>query len=930
MFISLAGSWQFSAPQLDSQIVQLPGTLDTNHIGFPDQVAANVYPDEAEAVTESVTTPQESRITTRFTRRVTYEGAVVFSRRLIEELPSNKRLFFTVERARCLQVRVDGQAVVPFTPTTLSTRQLFEVTGLLQQGSLLEVISDNSYPGLPQAAIKYSSSATDETQTNWNGLLGEVGILVEEPVFISQLRVYPQQGNLKVVANIQSPTAEKAVALVCQSPLLEASQTQTVDLVAGKTEFTWEITSGELIAGYQPWDLEAGNLYPLTVTVKNATKTVSFGMRDFTVSESGHFALNGRRVFLRSEANCAVFPTTGHPPLDVDTWRKVLSVYRSYGVNCMRFHSWCPPEAAFVAADELGMLMQPELSHWDPQHAFEAAESVAYYTTEALAIVAELACHPSFVMLTFGNELHADKTGHANMSNLLQQLRFFDNTRLYASGSNNHYGNQGTDSDSDFYTSQSWFKEWLRGTSAGHANPEIDWFSKSDGHSQSLTGYINRRYPDTTMNYQKAFAGLREVFSGPVYSFEVGQYEVLPDFSEMSQFEGNVTRPDNFQVIYEEVAAKGLLDHWEDYVAATGEMALLAYREEVEASMRTPAMSGISLLGIQDFPGQGTALVGMLNSHLEAKPFEFAKPEHFAAFFKDVLPLALLPGYTYTAGSQVEGSVLVANFGKVDLQTAVEIQLSWDSSVDDGEQTSESQKVSLPMVPCPAGSQTEVGQFVFNLPRVKKAVKAQLSLTIAGHENHYSLWIYPKVQPICPENVYETRCLDEKALAVLATGGRVFLAPDADPKALPQSIQTQFTPDFWSAGTFSMQPGGMGQYIAKEHPLFTDFPTDSHSDWQWWAMASTRAAILPTTYDSIITELDSYAYLRPMAKLIEFNVGGGRLLFSTMGLHQLQDHVEARGLLSSIYRYMASEDFVPKQEISVVALGEMVVPLTED
>ena len=109
--------------------------------------------------------------------------------------------------------------------------------------------------------------------------------------------------------------------------------------------------------------------------------------------------------------------------MDVGSWKGILQKYRDYGVNCMRFHSHCPPEAAFTAADEMGMLMQPELSHWDPEHAFESEEARAYYRTELRQILRSLACHPSFVMLTFGNELQAGETGHAFMDTLLKEAR---------------------------------------------------------------------------------------------------------------------------------------------------------------------------------------------------------------------------------------------------------------------------------------------------------------------------------------------------------------------------------------------------------------------------------------------------------------------------------------------------------------------------
>ena len=121
---------------------------------------------------------------------------------------------------------------------------------------------------------------------------------------------------------------------------------------------------------------------------------------------------------------------------------------------------------------------------------------------------------------------------------------------------------------------------------------------------------------------------LHKKYRKPVFSFEVGQFEVLPDFRELDEFHG-VTDPANYRLIRDRVLERGLEDEWARRVSASGELARLCYREEIEAAMRTRDMSGISLLGLQDFPGQGTALVGMLNAHLEPKPYPFAQPEAF-------------------------------------------------------------------------------------------------------------------------------------------------------------------------------------------------------------------------------------------------------------------------------------------------------------
>ena len=184
--------------------------------------------------------------------------------------------------------------------------------------------------------------------------------------------------------------------------------------------------------------------------------------------------------------------------------------------------------------------------------------------------------------------------------------------------------------------------------------------------------------------------------------------------------------------------------------------------------------------------------------------------------------------------------------------------------------------------------------------------------------------MYPPVQPVCPENVHECRTLDDAALAVLASGGTVYLAPDSTKEALPNSIQAQFSTDFWSVGTFAGQEGGMGQLMDAAHPLFAGFPTETHSNWQWWPMASQRAMILPRRMQAIVAEMDSYAYLRPMAKLLECRCQGGRLMISSMGLHNLQQYPEARALQQAIYAYLRTPGQVPEQELTVDEVRALV------
>lgn len=930
MYYDLSGLWQADIGDGKTYSMQLPGTLDENRIGHKDLGQKQWHPD-AELGNAEEGFDESAPIATRFTRKYTFEGEARLTRRISFAPEKGKRVFLEAERARCLRLLVDGKEVPHFSEGSLSTPHVFEVTGLLNGDNEITILSDNSYPGLPHDAIVYSSAATDETQTNWNGVLGYFRLRTEEPVFLSALRIYPdREGNtLTVQAEISSDRFWSGV-LCLKSDAVKDTR-KNICVQPGVSRFVLEKLP--LAPDVKKWDEEEGNLYQMTASLicagaKDeqpaagaeeapdtaeaesifATRTETFGVRTFGDNGKGRLALNGRVIFLRSEANCCEFPETGHPPMTVEEWTDVLARYRSYGINCMRFHSHCPPEAAFIAADRMGMLMQPELSHWDPVHAFEAPESFAYYQTELKQVILALANHPSFVMLTFGNELAAGSVGHARMDSMLALAHELDSTRLYANSSNAHYGDVGVDMESDFFAAQKYYHHDLRGTHAG------------GGEDGALQGYINNRYPDAAQDYDESMAKIRKVYSRPVFSFEVGQFEVLPDFRELEDFQG-ISDPANLRLVQERVKAAGISDEeWEKQVEATGEISRLAYREEIEAAMRTKELSGISLLGLQDFPGQGTALVGMLNSHLEPKPYSFAEPAGFQAFFRDQLPLALLPRYTWENTEELTVPVKIANYGKTALSGKVRCVLK----AQDDTLIAQAETKEGGFLP---GTLTEAGCVKLSLQPVEKASRLTLEVSVDGAVNRYPVWVYPPVSPenlVCPENVYETQRINEKAKNVLAAGGCVYLTPPSTKEALPGSIQAQFTTDFWSVGTFSQQAGGMGQLIDNAHPLFADFPTESHTNWQWWPMASRRAVILPKKIPAIITEMDSYAYLRPMAQLFECRCGGGKLLFSSLGLQDLQQYPEARALLSSIYRYLGSEEFAPEQELDVETVASLV------
>lgn len=882
---NLAGTWQADVLGLGSFQVTLPGTLDTNGVGGADKPF----------------------LRTRLTRKHTFEGTVRYKRTVqLPHAENGERLFLRIERTREAALFVNSSPVPAYEAGSLSTPYLFELTPFATSADesertvLLSVQVDNRYTAFPRESIINSSAATDETQTNWNGVLGDFALYTAKKAFIRSLRIYPHGTSADVLVEADGVTAadflQGARTLKIESAAftapVTAAQAESMVPLADAHGILLTFRAVPLKENCRLWDESEGALYDATATLTAAESTdavtVQFGVRTFAAGDDCRLKLNGRSFFLRGEANCAVFPETGHPPLTADEWQTVLESYRAYGVNCMRFHSWCPPDAAFSAADRLGMLMQPELSQWNFSNAFGTEKARAYYKHELVSILRALANHPSFVMLTFGNELQYTEEGEAHCKLLLKLAHELDSTRLYAKSSNYHYGNKGVDAESDFYTAAKIHNGKLRAIGS------------------PMRGHLNENVPSSCTDYTAATAEAIEKHK-PLFGFEVGQYEILPDNDELASFKG-VTVPENYQQVQNEVTQKGLRSRWRDYVEATGELALIAYREEVEAVLRTPNMSGLSLLGLQDFPGQGTALVGMMNTHLEPKPFAFARPERFRAFFTDALPLLYLDRYTYRAGEALEAKAAFAYYGKKGFSGKATFALYADGECLFTMPLGTAQTESTGLLP--------LFDVAAILPEVRLgAARLDAVLSVGLYKNSYPLWVFPDYAPLDIKadgttdinGVIVTRTLTDAVLSAAENGATIFFEPQPTAEAIPASVENNFSTDFWSVGTFPVQSGTMGLCIDDTHAALAGFPTERHSNYQWWRMSKGRAMLLPSHITPIIAVPDCIDRMRHMGVLFEAQYGKGRLLVSSMNVVGQQDAPECLTLLYSILAYAQSD-----------------------
>jgi len=813
---------------------------------------------------------------------------------------------------------------------TLSAPQFFDVTAAMTPGEhTLTVLVDNAR--LPPVG---PSHAVDErTQTNWNGIIGKIELRATAPVWLDDIQVYPNAKEKKarvrvVVGNIAGKAASGRITVACASyNVARAStfKTQSVEVKAPERENVVEFT-------YEPgddvplWDEFQPALLRLNLNLETAAggepyhdqRSVNFGMRDFTRSRN-RLKINGREMFLRGRIDCCFYPLTGYPPMNKAGWRQVLSILKAWGLNHVRFHSWCPPEAAFEAADELGVYFQAELPN--KRSAFNAPEDeeAAYHNIDRLdvestetevtlydygkreseLIFQHFGNHPSFVMYTLGNELGRRKA----MYDLVGHFKENDPRHLYAQGTNSMHWNPSLAEGDDFWV--------IKGVEKG-ARPLRGSFWKYDDHA----GHIESSAPSTMVDYSESISGVPV----PLIGHETGQFQVYPDYRDIPKFTG-VVKGRNYEIFRERLKEAGMLDQAHDFVRASGALSAICYREDIEAALRTPDMGGFQLLDIQDFPGQGTALVGMLNVFMDSKGI--IGPQRWRQFCCETVPLLRMKQYTWTTDETFIGRVQVAHYGPGEIPDA---RVTW--TVTDGA-GSEIAGDAFGSVTIEQGTVFDVDMFAMPLSDVVTPQKLTITLAVEGtsYRNSYPIWVYPsQVGTSVPDGVMVTdRFWDARTRKHLAAGGKVLLLPNLD--ELPHSVAGGFQTEFWSP-MFAQSakrrgleppPGTLGILCDPAHQALAAFPTEFHSNWQWWHLVKNSRPIIlddtPDNYRPIVQVIDNFERNHKLGLIAETKVGPGKLLICAIDLLGHQDKPEARQLLHSLLRYLDSGEFAPKTEL---------------
>lgn len=859
-------------------------------------------------------------LTTSLSREYVFEGKALYTKQVdIPEEWDGTSVRLVMERTKPTTIWIDGKEVGA--NNDISTAQQYDLSSYLFPGThTVAILVDNGKQAVPEKVYGSSHAYSASTQTNWNGIIGDFYLESVPLCGIDDIQLYPDVAKKVVTARVTLRNPDKGVGKGILSFYAEAWNTdkqhktpvQTIEVDWTKPEQEFELALGDKAL---LWSEFTPALYRLSVSLKTDqsvdTEQATFGLRDFK-AKGRQFTMNGKVTFLRGKHDACVFPLIAHTAMDVETWRHYFQVAKQYGINHYRFHSWCPPEACFEAADIEGIYLQPELPVWGNID-IDDTELCDYLLKEGRNLHRAYSNHASFVMFGLGNEM----SGEEGLAMLIQTFKKEDNRHIYASGSNNYLGFKGKQADEDYFTTCRVGREDDKQFNT-HAHASFSFADAYDG------GYLNHTYPNSEMDFSSANA-LCDV---PIISHETGQFQVYPNYEEIKKYTG-VLKPRNFEIFKKRLEEAGMIDQAHDFMMASGKWSALLYRADIEMNLRTPEWGGFQLLDLQDYPGQGSAYVGILDAFMESKGL--IAPEEWRHFCSEVVPLFCTEKFCWTNDEALTGEVEIANYSESDLNGK---QLSWVLT-DSKQQVLD--KGVLPLQ-VKQGELAKVGTLKPAIASVRKAEKVTLALSIDGtpYRNDYSLWIYPAAdKEVTPsEDICVTDDLDAH-LKYLTEGGKVLWFPSKD-KHKDQTVGGLFQTDYWNYRMFRticenldrpVSPGTLGILTDPGHPALADFPTEFHTNWQWFPIIKQSYPMildrLSDDYRPIVQVIDNVERNHKLGLLFEFKVGNGKLLVCMSDLKAVQDKPEARQFYRSILEYMESPAFAPSYSLSAKDLQDL-------
>lgn len=741
-------------------------------------------------------------------------------------------------------------------------------------------------------------SVTDSLGGTWNGIVGRIELQATSAAWIQDAQVFPNVAKKSVVVRMRIGNAtgrnlrgKVVVVAIGKDPVEPVAPIPDVTWDAGfadkftvssgkETEYELETSLGR---DTETWDEFHPSLQHITLAFladdgSKDFRIVTFGFREITANDKD-LLRNGHVVNLRTTHSGGDFPLTGAPATDVESWKKIIRVCQDYGLNGMRFHSWCPPEAAFTAADDLGFYLQPECGMWND---FTAPAMQQRLHEETARMLAAYGNHPSFVLLSPSNE----PRNYARFTPVWAKEWFAkDNRRLYSAGTG--WGDPSQVSGgAQFAALVAFNRASLRNTGG--------WFGK---------------------DYRAALTDVHL----PVLAHEVGQWCAYPDFDVIKEFTGFL-RPSNYDIFKFIAEQNGVLEFNKAFAWASGRFQLECYKEEIEANLRTPGLAGYQLLDLHDYLGQGTALIGLVDAFWRPKSYVTAK--EFRRFNSATVPLARLEKRVFTTADTLTSEVELYHFAENPLAGAVPF---WKITDAAGRTVAGAEWAARDI---PIGKNIPLGAVTADLSKLAApgAYKLVVGLKNSTAENDWNFWLYPvSADATSPGDVLATSDWAE-AEARLAAGGKVLFTPAANGLDAAKSPPMKRVPVFWNIQMTVRPPQNptakfdamLGLLCDPKHPALAKFPTDASCDWQWTPLVdsvrSVNLTAAPRDLKPIVAAIDDWNRNWRLGVIFECRVGSGRLLVSVIDAKNPTPG--AQQLRRSLLDYAAGEKFRPSAALT--------------
>lgn len=898
--ISLSGKWDVKLDLENEWVKKNPEQSKVEgSILLPGSLAENGFGYKTEGSDYGILTPEFK-----------YIGKASYSRDiLIPGSWKNKEVDLFLERVLWeSRIFIDGKEISR--QDALGTPHVHRL-GKLDTGlhKLTVVVDNEMIHNIGDKGHAYS----DYTQSIWNGVLGRIELNAFDPMRITNVRTFSETKNdklkleintnalpgqkIKIVYSITSVKTGKAVLNGYANSCIVNSEKQVVISVPVQNRL-------------QLWSEFNPEVYLLKISMYTA------GFSDSYETEFGYYQvehngskilINGSPVFLRGNLDCVHFPLTGYPSCKVEDWERIFKIYKEYGLNHVRFHSWCPPEAAFKAANRVGIYIQAEASIWidwwmstdmisqgrpemdtkgHPSGLGLDPKRDSFVVAEMNRMVDTYGNNPSFTMFCIGNEL--GNSDFNVMKSWIGELKKKDPRRLYASST----ARQITEVDDYMAT---------------HYIPDL-------GATRGLKG------PKTDWDFEETYGKMNI----PIIAHEIGQWPVYPRWSEIEKYKG-VLKARNLQEFKLQAEKNGIASQSDDFANASGALNQIMYKYETESFLRTPSCAGVQLLSMQDYQGQGEALIGWLDSHWESK--RITTPEKFREHFTTTVPLLRMSKFVWTNDEIFKATAQLSHHGEKPFESTH----GWTIKNEKKEVVANG---NFDKKTFTVGSLTDLGTIEWDLSSIKKNGKYTISVDGANYKNSWDIWVYPsKIIDTETNDIIITNELSSEITKKLEAGGKVLLLANQLGTS-ENSVTAQFYPLYWSLTFFPGQgKTNIGLLVQNHHSAFANFTTDAHSDWQWEPISSDAKGFvlngLPSTYLPIAQPIDDFHRNNKIGSIFELRVGKGKLL--VCGYNLISKLPVAKQLKRSLLNYMETPEFNPMQAVGATWLKALfpLIPKAE-